>query len=857
MPPVPPPRSVRGRVRAARATTILALAAGPGRVAAQAGACTSIPLRDALDRIAADAHVRLSYSRELLDVDRAVCAPAPSTPALTALGVLLRGTGIEAVAVGDGQIVLAPSAHATGDGAGSASRPTVLDRVVVTGSAAGAPSRALPVALTVVDGTTLGARTATSTAAALDGVVPGLWVWTQPTTSLLARYAGLRGASSFGLTTPKLYIDGVEVANPLFVTSLVPDQIERIEVLRGPQGAALYGADAISGVINIVTRHDGAVGGGRDVTVRTGVGAAATAFAPHAALAQDLGLTVRSGSGAHTDGLSIGLSALGPAVPGRTAYQITALGDARRIGPAGVLTLTARVADEVAPPSDTTGLGASVASSQPLAATQHLTQVTLAANGVRTAGERWTQTLTAGIDAYHLAGVSAPSLAPLPAGADTTQQSTRGTAARGTLRASTTATFDASPDLSVTVTGIADYGLLRDATQVDSPYSNTSATAGAVYGGYPIAGYAHGGLTPLTPVTWLSNAGLVGQTTLAWHDALFVTAGLRGERNDGFTAASRTALLPSLGISTVQTFGGATLKLRGAYGSGLRPARSEARAISWHAFGGGALPTSLAPESQTGVEGGADLFLGRTLSDGGATTLAFHVTGFDQRASGLIQQVALDPDGRDHDRRWRGWSDDGVGGWTNYDPGGSDHGPKGLVYELQNVGAISNRGVEGETQLRAVHGRRGVLTLGATVSYVDSRVTRTATGYSGELRAGDRVLEVPRWTLGATANWRLANWTATLGVARAANWINYDRIALAQAVAAGRSDSSLTGPALRAYWHTYAGDTRLRADLTRDLTRGFSIALTGENLLGQQRGEPDNLTTLPGRILTAGFRAHF
>ena len=33
-----------------------------------------------------------------------------------------------------------------------------------------------------------------------------------------------------------------------------------MEVIRGPQGAALYGSDAISGVVNIVTRHEGADG---------------------------------------------------------------------------------------------------------------------------------------------------------------------------------------------------------------------------------------------------------------------------------------------------------------------------------------------------------------------------------------------------------------------------------------------------------------------------------------------------------------------------------------------------------------------------------------------------------------------
>ena len=873
------PRRVGGRRVGGVAGTsaLLALVAGPAGAGAQAAACAPVPLRDALERLASTAGVRLSYSRELLDVERAVCPPATGQPVLVALDGLLRGTGVEAVSVGSGQIVLAPVAHAPGDASVAAARPTTLDRVVVTGSASGAPSRALPVALSVVDGGALGPRASTSFASALDGVVPGLWIWSEPTTTLLTRYAGLRGASSFGLTTPKLYLDGVEVANPLLVTALAPDQIERVEVIRGPQGAALYGADAISGVINIVTRHDGA-DGGRGLTLRSSVGAASTAFAARPALAQDYGLALRTGTASRSAGLSVGLTTLGPVVPGSTAHQLTALADARRVGRSGVLTLTARFVDAAAPPTDSSQTPGTVSiggARDSALATQRVSELTLAATGVRATGGRWTQTVTAGIDAYRLASVSTLGMTAITSRQDSAQGTARGGAARGTLRASNTATYDPTPDVAVTVTGIADYSILRDATRRDTPIDSMLART-APPGTYTSSTiYAAGGTTlpamaaRVPAVSWLGSAGLVAQSTVAWRDALFVTVGLRGERNDGFTLASRTLLLPSIGVSAVREIGGATVKVRSAYGSGTRPAGTAARTMSYRAYGGQELPTALAPESQTGIEAGADLFVGGAANGGddswAGRSLALHITGYDQLASGLIQLVPVAPwnDARGDGSRlvetdWASgiWTDSrGAGRGA----GGASYADRvhGFEYALQNIGAIRNRGFEGEAQFRATRARSGAFVLGTTLAYVDSRVTRTASGYSGELRVGDRALEVPRWTLGGTASWRAPTWSATLGVARAADWINYDRVALANAVQASTPGMSLIGASLRGYWRNYPGITRVRADVTRELSRGLSAVFSGENLLDQQLGEPDNLTKLPGRTLTAGFRARF
>jgi iron complex outermembrane receptor protein len=237
--------------------------------------------------------------------------------------------------------------------------------------------------------------------------------------------------------------------------------------------------------------------------------------------------------------------------------------------------------------------------------------------------------------------------------------------------------------------------------------------------------------------------------------------------------------------------------------------------------------TSLDPEEQSGIEGGIDALWGGQLG--------LHVTRFDQRASGLVQPVALLE------------SPLGPGG------GPPPSGRSRVVYQLQNVGAIDNSGweLQGTSSF-------GSLSAAATLTLVSSRVAQLASGYLGDLHTGDRMLEVPARTMGLTATWTASRWLVTGSVARAADWVNYDKLALAAAIAADPTGQLVpTGDALRAYWRTYEGTTHVSANASYAVRDRTWINLSAANLLNRQLGEPDNVTVVPGRTVRLGVRNAF
>jgi len=146
-----------------------------------------------------------------------------------------------------------------------------LSEVVVTGSAAPTEKRKVGTSIASVDSTTISRAEAVTVDQALQGKVPGA----QITQNSGGPGGGgisvrLRGTNSFISGSDPLYIvDGVIVDNgsaqlaDLGIRSnpqnrladINPNDIDRIEVIRGAAAAALYGSRANNGVVQIFTKR--------------------------------------------------------------------------------------------------------------------------------------------------------------------------------------------------------------------------------------------------------------------------------------------------------------------------------------------------------------------------------------------------------------------------------------------------------------------------------------------------------------------------------------------------------------------------------------------------------------------------
>ena len=154
---------------------------------------------------------------------------------------------------------------------------SVLDAVVTTGTGGIAEKRTLGNSITQVDVAEVTAKTTVvNVAEVLQAKSPGVTILPGSGVPGTAGEIRIRGASSMSGYKPVVFIDGIRfniddlggfaatgggtagLAQSTQVTSalnnLNPNDIESIEIIKGPAAATLYGAEAANGVIQIITK---------------------------------------------------------------------------------------------------------------------------------------------------------------------------------------------------------------------------------------------------------------------------------------------------------------------------------------------------------------------------------------------------------------------------------------------------------------------------------------------------------------------------------------------------------------------------------------------------------------------------
>jgi vitamin B12 transporter len=130
--------------------------------------------------------------------------------------------------------------------------PKVVDPVVVTATKLETPAQQLGASVTVIDGEDFQTYHYPTVDDALR-TVPGVEIRRSGTYGKTTSIS-IRGANP---SQVQVLVDGMRVKSPTLgqaeLSDLSPDLIERIEVIRGPQ-STLYGADAVGGVVNIITK---------------------------------------------------------------------------------------------------------------------------------------------------------------------------------------------------------------------------------------------------------------------------------------------------------------------------------------------------------------------------------------------------------------------------------------------------------------------------------------------------------------------------------------------------------------------------------------------------------------------------
>ncbi|HKS04966.1 MAG TPA: TonB-dependent receptor [Gemmatimonadaceae bacterium] len=753
------------------------------------------PLGEALMTIRRVHGVPMAWSGDALPASMRVTLSVRDAPLGNTLTAILAGSGLDVVVTAGGTVVIvprrqeittpgpspppaAPDARANPDVARALAATGVqqLDRVIVIGSPVQAsPEREQPTAVAVVQSARIAELSHARATDVMRTAMPGVVFWDRGPIGPPAPVAGVRGVASFTTRALKTYVDGIELASPDLFTLLDGRAISRIEMIRGPQGAALYGPDALNGILRIETSH-GAFGAPTTGRASASGGVYDRSGLPAPEIAHDVfgGLQQANGRASYDASASFAQTGIGPTVP--LARTLNGQAGARLLAGPVVIDASVRGAQHDYALERASLVGAADRRSR---VPQTIEERAVALSAVHQITGSLRETLVAGV--HWIEGAREPFRSPvlpprLPLGA------THETAERASLRYSITADVTRA----VTLSGGAEASNLT--VERAARRATTTTDLSRLYSDETHA------------------AGAFAQARVRLG-RLVVSGGARGERLSEVGDNLGTVWASTAGASWSHELSVATIRVRAAWGSGIKPPEAGmAREATTDGLRQAA-NDELAPERQRGVEGGIDVYF--------ASGPFIRVTAYNQRATDLIQQVLL----RDNDTTRR-------------------------TYQYQNVGVIRNRGVEFEG------GRRvGAFTASASMYLPRSEVVKLAPRYSGEFQPGDALVEVPEAAGALSLRYENARVQAELGATVLGPWTGYDwievmRVELGQATARD---------AVRDYWMRYPGVIRPYITGSLRVSAHAQLFVRVDNPANSADYVRDNLSPTLGRLAMIGI----
>lgn len=619
-----------------------------------------------------------------------------------------------------------------------------MDEIVVTGTGFETEVRAVPNPVSVMTAEEIEAKAVTNVTDLLRGEVPGVMALSYGPEGLASAIfaRGNAGGGGIGAGRPdvvKIYVDGVEVASPVYLSTIDPRSVERVEVIRGPQASALYGSEASSGVIQLFTKKGTPGRAQPRITLQAALGVEESDYTPSGAgtpMRQEYSFDVDGGGESFSYHAGSNYQTEGEWVYGYGSEALNASAGLRASQGPLSLDLTARWSDREFDwgnrpifydlPSDACpqcGNPDFLENEQ-----SEMNQTTFALKVGYRATPEWQHTLTVG-DEQNFYGVHQPEPS-FNTPADTFMWFHRVERHRRTIRYETTY----NTDLGQNVTGRFISGL--DHGTLDLWISRAT--------NLPIS--ATGGWLQLGPTTspglnndsWW-NTGYFGMAEVGIQDQLFLTMGGRVEEHSLMGEDYGRAFNPRVGASYVRDLGAVDLKVRAEWGEGLRAPPPTARAGE-DTYGSILLPNpDIAPSEKSGWDAGFDVVWGNRAS--------LSLTRYDEEATGLIQRVPIDLSG------------------------------ELPVYQFQNTGVVGLKGWEVEGTLTM-----GRVTLSGNYAYSDNEVLKvseeTAANPDATFQVGDRTQSVPEHSGGVQARAWVGRGTVSLDGSFLSGWRAIDYIDL-------------------------------------------------------------------------------